>query len=209
MSSGSSDSTGPPTPNALIFGNSILSILSFCFTFFTLLRVLWSSLETFAHAGTEIHLVLSNLKSALFEERELTRRAAHEAHRVHGSRRLRHQPRSSNGRRGEEADTAWIIDARAARVFADTVKEICRQFKEIEAPFLRADVDRGKGSEHFNGGREYGIAEFGGFQGDYCAISFYHRFLWLRRKGKCIDLLTALERLQTRRIGLQVAGLSK
>ena len=209
MSSSSSDSSGPATPNGLIFGNSVLSILSFCFTFFTLLRLLWSSLETFAHAGTEIHLVLSNLKSALYEERELTRRAAHESHRIHGGRRIRQQARSSSGRRGDEVDAAWIVDARAARVFADTVKEICKQFKSIEAPFLRPDLDLGKGNEHFSGGREYGIAEFGGFQGDYEAVSIYHRFRWLRKKGQCIDLLDTLQRLQTRRIGLEVAGLQR
>ena len=208
-----SDASGPTTPPTLIYANSILSVISFALTFLTLLRVIWSSLETFSNAPVEIHFTLANLKSALFEERELTRRAAHEAHRQHGGRARLYRRRSASkeGGAAAEYDAMTILDMRSTRLFADTVKEFCREFRELERPFLRADVDLGKaGDPHFNHYSEYGIAEFGGFEGDYnSTVGLCHRFMWLRCKGKVINLYKNLQRLQIRRIGLEVAGLQK
>ena len=210
----SSGGDGPSAPNSLIYGNSILSVISFCLTFLTLLRVIWSSLETLVIRSDEIHLLLANMKASLFEERELTRRAAHDVHRRNRQRaagRRRHRSGRARSRHGGDDDDssgdAALVDERAARVFAETVKVFCRRFRELEAPFLRPGVDDEKaaGREHFSGGREYGMAEFGGFQGDYAPLTLYRRFVWLRRRGKLVDLMDSLERLQVRRIGIEVA----
>ena len=154
--------------------------------------------------------MLANLKSALYEERELTRRAAHEAHRTHGGRKAPPRFRREKDGGAYVVDAAAIVDARSARLIADTVKELCRRFRDIERPFLRSDAEVvGPNGEHFSGGREYGLYEFGGFEGDYRAVTLAHRFTWLRRRGSVVALMEALERMQVRRIGFEVRGLQR
>ena len=205
----SSDSGSAP-PESLIYGNSVLSIISFCFTFLTFLRVIWSSLETLWTPARSIQLALANTKATLYEEREQTRRAAHDAHHFGRQLEQRRRRRSNGAGRSEDSGGASrLVTERASRVLAESVKQVCRRFRDLEAPFLRAAVDVGKGSDHFNGGREYGISEFGGFEGDYCTITMYHRFVWLRQRSKLIDLMDGLQRLQVRRIGIEVSALGR
>ena len=92
------------------------------------------------------------------------------------------------------------------RVISDTVRRLCRQFEEIERPFLRDAAAQGLGSGNGSGEkgspwaedeREY-VAE--GYINDYSDLRLNHRLLWLWKKGQVADIRDGLMRVQIRRI---------
>ena len=88
------------------------------------------------------------------------------------------------------------------RVISDTVRRLCRQFDEIEKPFLTDGEGGGNGNEEkgspwMEDEREY-VAD--AYINDYSELTLNHRMLWLWKKGQVADIRDGLMRVQIRRI---------
>jgi len=83
------------------------------------------------------------------------------------------------------------------RLLEATARKLCRDFRDLERPFLNDSPDNKE-----SGSREKEWDEYthGGFENDYRRMTFYHRFTWLRCKDNFENLSRQLERLQIRRI---------
>ncbi len=80
------------------------------------------------------------------------------------------------------------------RVINDAVKDLIRDFKEYERPFLTTPHE----------GREKDLEwSFDATQQSY-RCDFGHRLLWLRSKGGVNTIAEKLQRIQTRRIAVEV-----
>jgi hypothetical protein len=99
------------------------------------------------------------------------------------------------------------------------VKHMCEQFKELERPFLKESAKRS--SRHpkdlwAEDGLGYSSGGLGEDEStDYLySMSRYEdcglrqRFLWLQSKSSVVNLLEGLNRLEIRRIGMQMTELS-
>lgn len=182
-----SNSDLPP----ISWASLIIGFVSFAFTVSTFVRVVLGNIRTLGSAPTEVSFYLSNLKQELFEERVHLRRARRRAERY--MRRCRRE-----GRGIPSWDAAPTI-----RLLEGTVRQLCKEFKELEKPFLIDKQDRGVGGgeKGETADKEWDDYMDGGFEQDYGTVTLYHRFSWLRRKAAIQALGVSLERLQIRRIG--------
>lgn len=81
----------------------------------------------------------------------------------------------------------------ATKVINDAVKDLIRDFKDYEMPFLDTDHE----------GREKELEwSFDATQQHY-RCDFFHRLLWLRNKGGIESIADKLNKLQTRRIAVE------
>lgn len=124
-------STGTPTsPFFLISG--IVGFVSFGFTLGTFLKVIWTNIETMTEAPHEVHAYLTNLRQEILEEK-------------HSIRIMRKglKSHSRNCKRDGREDLLGIeLDEVTLKTMGDTIKRLCRSFRELERPFL-ADGEPG------------------------------------------------------------------
>ena len=123
---------------------------------------------------------LSTLRQGLYEEREYLKRAR----RNRESSSNRHIVKSNN----------LYEKGGPNKVINDAVKDLIREFKGYEYPFLNTP----------HAGREKELEwSFDATQQSYnCDLP--HRILWLRVKGSVESIAVKLQRVQTRRIAIEV-----
>lgn len=163
----------------LAYASSIIGIISFLFTLSIFFNTFAQAWDTVLGAPVQITDYLGNLREELYEEKEALKRARA---RPHGYR---------------------------LKILDDSVKDILREFRRIERPFLpsgRRGSKRGraKASASASGG-EKGVAEeeeedFKAKAPGFYVCDWRHRVIWLQTKSAAVRLATVLDRLQTRRI---------
>jgi hypothetical protein len=138
------------------------------------------SIRNFAEFKNRVRDVLSTLRQGLYEEREYLKR----------SRRNRE---SSSNRHISKSNTLYF-DGGPTKVINEAVKDLIREFKEYEYPFLDTP----------HTGREKELEwSFDATQRHYkCDLG--HRILWLRVKNAVNTIAVRLQRVQTRRIAVEV-----
>ncbi len=156
------------------YASSIIGFISFTFTFFTLLNVFWASLGTIFSAGKQVHRSFDNLRAELRGEREYFKRA------------LKQSRSRSRG------DARMHSDDAPLRLLNDSVKDLMRDLKRLEEPFLKESPYR----------RELDIekSDRESLKGDYAPMTLRRRYIWLRSKDEVVTLATQVNRIQTRRI---------
>ena len=144
------------------YASVVVGFISFAFTFFTFLRVFWATILTLWSAPREMTAYLDNLRSELHEERAYFRAMLR-----------RHRSRSRGRRRDSVHDDLAVI-----KLLNDSVKNLMRRFKDLEAPFLMGtpeqqekDVERSEES----------------VRGDYAPMTIARR--WGESFGICCTTL--------------------
>lgn len=99
------------------------------------------------------------------------------------------------------------------------IKHMCEQFKELERPFLK-DAAKKSSRRPKDMWAEDGLGYSSGGLGEDEGIDYLYsmsrykecglkqRFLWLKSKSSLIHLVESLNRIEVRRIGMQMAELS-
>ncbi|KAI9807230.1 MAG: hypothetical protein M1825_005948 [Sarcosagium campestre] len=179
-----------PLP-AISIASIIIGFISFSFTLFIFFNAFWAAFKTLGKAPTELRDVLATLRIELYEEKEHLRKAR------------RHHATSGSVQAN--------LDIGSLRVLNNTIKDLLREFKRLERPFLIESLGGGGGSSSGRRRRhattdadsEPKVADDVVPQGYYrCDLA--HRLVWLRSKNEVMDIGQRLERLQTRRIAREV-----
>jgi len=130
--------------------------------------------------GNRVEDVLSTLRQGLYEEREYLKR----------SRRNR----ESSSNRHISKSNGLYYEGGPTKVINDAVKDLIRDFKRYEQPFL----------ETSHTGREKELEWSFDATQHYYKCDFAHRLLWLRCKNAVNTIAVKLQRVQTRRIAVEV-----
>ncbi|OJD35459.1 uncharacterized protein BKCO1_17000118 [Diplodia corticola] len=125
---------------------------------------------------------------------------------VDGSGRRRH--RHGGGYHPDMKDLH--DDDQSTRVMREAVRNMIRDFRYLEQPFLRDDVEapgrRFGRDPHVRNGEGYNAPsdddEY--YRTEYRTTGYRERWLWLNRKGAVVDMMAQLSRLETRRIAKEV-----
>lgn len=199
--------TSELSPLSLV--STVFGFLGFAFTIATFLRVTWENIQTINGASTQISDYLGNLKQGLYEER---------AHLRKVRRWQRRRTSFQGGRRGgpDKADDYWYghgypdskdlhYDDQSTRVMREAIRNLIREFRELEEHFLRDDVERRYRDPHVRNGEGYAQSDDEEYyKTEYRTTGFRERYLWLRKKGAVVDMMATLSRLETRRIAREV-----
>jgi len=106
----------------------LIGFISFAFTLGTFLKVVWINLETLGEAPHEVHSYLTNLRTEILEERANLK--------VMRKNNRRHHRLIEKGSRGVRVDTGVELDEVTLKTMSDTIRHLCRKFRDIEKPFL-------------------------------------------------------------------------
>lgn len=167
-----------PLPPISIASVSI-GFISFAFTLAIWLHAFWDAFLTVGAAPHQLRDSFSTLRQSLYEEREYLKRKKR--------RREGTVERDSKMR-------MFYNEGGPTKVINDAVKDLIRDFKNYEYPFLQM--------EHT--GREKELEwSFDATQQHY-QCDFWHRLLWLRSKGGVESIARKLALIQTRRIAVEV-----
>ena len=152
-----------------------IGFVSFGFTLAIWAHAFWDAFQTLGAAPTQVQDSFSTLRQGLYEEREYLKR-----------KRRRESSKS-------KANSLYL-EGGPTKVMNDAVKDLIKDFKKYEAPFL---ITRHEGTEKdlewsFDATQRYYRCDFG------------HRIRWLRVKGKVDSVAVKLNLLQTRRIAVEV-----
>lgn len=161
----------------------IIGFISFGLTLAIWLNSFWQAFLTVAHAHSQIQDELSVLRQRLYEEAEYLRRIRHRQRRP---RRDSHRARSD-----------VYGDSGPVRVMSEAVKDLMRDFKRYEHPFLvipgRTNEDRGEKDLEWS---------FDATRQSYqCDLP--RRLIWLRFRGGVTGISTRLEHIQTHRAAVE------
>ena len=118
-------STTATSPFFLTSG--IIGFVSFAFTLGTFVRVLWTNFETLGDAEHEVHTYLTNLRTELLEERANLRVMKKMCKKHH---RMIHRGD------GFRMDSGVELDDVTLKTMSDAVRNLIKQFRNIEKPFL-------------------------------------------------------------------------
>lgn len=213
-------------PVTLSYASSVIGLVSFAFTLSIFFGTFASAISTLSAAPREVRDNLSNLRFELYEEREALRKARSRRRRIHNpsspspsppapSRiherdRSRSRPGLRGGAGGGEKQryrTRVSADARSddyLRVAAQTIKDLIRDFKRLERPFLTdypyprgLDPGYDPNDEDLEAKTHVDTAEN---PGRYYRCDFPHRFIWLKRKSDVVNLASKVARVQITRI---------
>ncbi|KAL1618054.1 hypothetical protein SLS56_010720 [Neofusicoccum ribis] len=187
------------------FVSTLFGFLGFAFTIATFLRVTWENIQTILGASTQVPDLLGNLKQGLYEERAHLRKV----------RRWQRRRGSFQGgpRGGPEKADHWYghgyldskdlhDDDQSTRVMREAIRNMIREFRHLEQPFLRDDVEIGRHVRNGEGYADEDDEEY--YRTEYRPCGWRERYLWLRRKGAVVDMMSTLSRLETRRIAKEV-----
>ncbi|KAK8187211.1 hypothetical protein HDK77DRAFT_281644 [Phyllosticta capitalensis] len=211
-----------------------IGFVSFTFTVATFLRLSWENLQTIAAAGTQIPDFLGNLKQGLYEERahlRKVRRFQRQRTSFVGGSRSRPRKRKGSTNRypnnngyssasekevfGMRLDSHAVTEAKdihdddtSTRVMREAIRHLIRDFRELERPFLRDDVEMGRSQSHdphVRNGEGYAPSDDEDYyKTEYRKAGFRERYLWLRKKGDVVEMMNTLARLETRRIAKEI-----
>jgi hypothetical protein len=164
----------------------IIGFISFGLTLAIWLNAFWQAFLTIAHARSQIQDELSILRQRLYEEAEYLRRLR---------RRERRPP--ERHRDSHRAKKDVYGDSGPVRVLSDAVKDLTREFKHYEHPFLvipgRTDGGRGEKDLEWS---------FDATRQCYqCDLP--RRLIWLRSRGGVTDIAAKLEKIQTHRAAME------
>jgi hypothetical protein len=156
-------------PVPLSLASTIIGFVSFTFTLLIWLQASWHAFLTLGSAPTQVRDSFSTLRQGLYEEREY----------------LRWKRKQRGGH-----SKGLYYEGGPARIMNDAVKDLIRNFKRLEHPFLATP----------HSGTEKDLEwSFDATQHQYnCDLA--HRILWLRVKGDVDSIAVRLQRIQTRRI---------
>jgi hypothetical protein len=154
---------------------TIIGFISFSFTLAIWLHAFWDAFLTLGSAPHEIKDALSTLRQSLYEEREYLKRK-----RRRGS--------------GNSKGKTLYAEGAPTKVINDAVKDLIREFKGYEAPFLYSP----------HSGREKELEWSFDATQEYYGNNLLHRLMWLGRKAGVRNIATKLQWIQTRRIAMEV-----
>lgn len=157
----------------------IIGFISFTFTLAIWLHAFWDAFVTLGKAPQQVQDALSVLRQGLYEEREYLKRT-----------RRRSQSHSGKAK-------SLYLEGGPQRVINDAVKDLIRDFKDLERPFL----------ENLHEGREKELEWSFDATKHYYKCDLHHRILWLRTKSGINDIAIRLGRLQSRRIAEEVTDM--
>jgi hypothetical protein len=152
------------------------------YTPFQWLHAFWDAFMTLGSAPEEIQDALSVLRQGLYEEREYLKRK-----RRRGDRSSSRDPESSKSKQ-------LYYEGGPTKVINDAVKDLIREFKDYERPFLVTPHE----------GREKELEWSFDATQQFYRCDFWHRVLWLRSKGHIHNIANRLEKAQIRRIAQEV-----
>ncbi|KAL8656466.1 MAG: hypothetical protein Q9210_000259 [Variospora velana] len=164
----------------LSYASIIVGFTGFAFTFFTLVRVFWDSIQTMWSAPKELRQLLDNVRTELYGERAYFKNAIKQA---------RSKSKSST-REDPEITPLSILN--------DSIKTMMRDFREMEAPFL-ADAEDRQGLDMEKSG---GVS----LRGNYARMDIRRRYIWLQTKPDFNDVANQVTRIQTRRIAYETSN---
>lgn len=144
------------------------------------MHAFWDAFLTIASAPHQVQDSLSTIRQGLYEEREY----------------LKRQRRQRDGSRNSQAPKSKTLynEGGPTKVINEAVKDLIREFKRYEQPFLVTP----------HTGREKELEWSFDATQQYYNCDFPHRILWLRSKGGVSSIAVRLQRLQTRRIAVEV-----
>ncbi|EPE24171.1 hypothetical protein GLAREA_08021 [Glarea lozoyensis ATCC 20868] len=174
-----------PLPSISIASITI-GFISFAFTLAIWLHAFWDAFLTLGAAPHQIQDALSTLRQGLYEEREYLRR-------VRRVRESRHSPNLKTPQINA-SHKALYYEGGPTRVMTDAVKDLIAEFKDLERPFLV--------SPHTGTEKELEWSYDATQQ--YYRCDLVHRLIWLRRKGGVESIGVRLNKIQTRRIAVEV-----
>ncbi|TAQ85228.1 hypothetical protein B7494_g6456 [Chlorociboria aeruginascens] len=157
--------------------STIVGFISFSLTLLIWLHAFWDAFLTVGSAPRQVRDQLSTLRQGLYEEREYLRRTR------------RRQSRSRPPRSPE-----LYTEGGPSRVINDAVKDLIREFKAYERPFLIPPHD----------GTEKDLEWSWNTTQRHYNCDLPHRILWLRSKGGIESIAGKLQMLQTRRVAAEV-----
>lgn len=131
---------------------------------------------TLGSAPNQIQDVLSVLRQGLYEEREYLKRK-------------RRRGEGSQDYQGSKSKSLYY-EGGPTRVINDAVKDLIKEFKSYEKPFLVTPHE----------GREKELEWSFDATQQYYKCDFWHRVLWLRARGHISNIANRLEKAQIRRI---------
>lgn len=198
--------------------STIIGFLSFVITAATLLRVSWDNLQTFWSAPTQINDMLGNLKAGLYEELGHLRKVCRDRRRRRRSSSGPHKDRGKDGARVSRGERHEASTDRTLFLLRDTIKHMIRNFRNLERPFLeyehaqkRAVRRRMQDNDWDTEGLrdEHLDQDDDSFtRSEYRKCGFRERVIWLRTKYQVVDLMDALQRIQTRRIAKEMGDMT-
>lgn len=201
------------------FVSTLFGFIGFALTIATFLRVTWENIQTFLGASTQISDLLGNLKQGLYEERAHLRKVRRWQRRrgsFQGSprggpdekhrRRSEHWYGDGHSYHGYYPDMKDLHDDdQSTRVMREAVRNMIRDFRALEQPFLRDDVESRFRDPHVRNGEGYAPSDDEEYyKTEYRTTGYRERWLWLNRKGAVVDMMSQLSRLETRRIAKEV-----
>ncbi|KAE8442392.1 hypothetical protein EG329_003408 [Mollisiaceae sp. DMI_Dod_QoI] len=158
----------------------VIGFISFTFTLAIWLHAFWDAFLTLGQAPSQLQDALSALRQALYEEREYLKRK-------------RRRGDGSEGLSSSKSRATIYNDGGPTKVINDAVKDLIREFKVYERPFL----------ETAHTGREKELEWSFDATQQYYKCDFVHRILWLRTKGGIGSIAEKLQKIQTRRIAVE------
>ncbi|KAI3394185.1 hypothetical protein diail_3140 [Diaporthe ilicicola] len=235
----SSAASFPPTLSYVSF---VIGIISFIITVLNLFALYANFVATIRSAPIEIRDALGNLRAQLLEEREALRqqtrelrnkkaqmregrRSLHPAHagRARSSSRNGLSPRPSTGnlRGGTGAAQAYALSYsdQTLGLHYQTVRDLWRQFKSLERPFLVSSPARAEAVHRGDVWTEKDLVdekalrediELHGESGSFADWSafyrcdFVHRFIWWQSKSDVVKLADEVQRVMLRRMEREV-----
>ncbi|KAJ0116785.1 hypothetical protein J7T55_009936 [Diaporthe amygdali] len=234
------NSSGASFPATLSYVSFVIGIISFIITVLNLLALYANFIATIRSAPIEIRDALGNLRAQLLEEREALRqqtrelrnkkaqmregrqRSLHPAHagRARSSSRNGLSPRPSSGNlRGGMHTYALNYSEQTLGLHYQTVRDLWRQFKSLERPFLVSSGTRAEAIRNGDVWVEKDLVdektlrediELHGESGSFADWSafyrcdFTHRFIWWQNKSDVVKLADEVQRVMLRRMEREV-----
>lgn len=159
------------------YASIYIGFISFALTLLIWIHSFWAAFLTITAAPEQLQDALSTLRQSLYEEREY----------------LKRKRRHERGSHSDEKARMLYNEGGPTKVITDAVKDLIRDFKRYEAPFL----------ETGRGGREKELEwSFDATQQRY-KCDFFHRVLWLRSKNGVESIAEKLDKIQVRRIAVE------
>ncbi|PMD54180.1 uncharacterized protein K444DRAFT_540598 [Hyaloscypha bicolor E] len=152
----------------------VIGFISFSFTLAIWLHAFWDAFLTLGSAPNQIQDALSVLRQGLYEEREHLKRKRRRGEGDHPGSKLK----------------SLYYEGGPTRVINDAVKDLIKEFKNYERPFLVTPHE----------GREKELEWSFDATQQYYKSDFWHRLLWLRARGHIYNIANRLEKAQIRRI---------
>ncbi|KAI4162203.1 MAG: hypothetical protein LQ342_004223 [Letrouitia transgressa] len=165
---------------SIFVASAIVGFTSFAFTFFTFLRVFWESILTMWNAHHEIRPVMDNLRTELYGERAYFKNALKQA------------------RSKSKSSTRYAPEIQPLAILNDGIKDLMREFRELEEPFL----DRPEEAEDLDIEKSGRVS----LRGNYAPMDLRRRFTWLHKKDNVVNLGTMTNRIQSRRIAYETSN---